>query len=505
MEAENKPDKEESARAHWMRAATAAMMQRIASGAVTGVEAEELLQSNRLAQEQHRLLNRYIFLCGVITRYEDKLNRRQQQYQQAHQPERRLCRRRRSSRRRSRQSPKRQSPRHSHIGVFALHLIPRRRQVALRRRIVHFKFCARRAPRGDDHARTRHPDRDEAPMAELRDDDYVNALSADVWLQLTKVVKRELPTADARAELLRLLEAFQVRVIDEHRQRMRDIQVHYEMLIQTLGEFARSYLVTGSKKREAGVRGSAARRWLRNASRRTGVYLAVQELARPHGQQTALFERLSLDTMVDAFCLGADQLGDAAASALYECLEQVHAELASALAVVSRRITWLVDTPSTHACWSGLVVQVDTCDYQADEEILQAPAHVACFARGRVRVVRDAEAAQAPFSCPLVRVRVARLLAQLLEEKHLRLDYWSSSYARRLILCDFCKYEVAAFNVEQDTLVPFGKSVNVPYTPGAFAERIHALRAELRQAELRQAELRQAEPRQAEPRASLPK
>ena len=96
------------------------------------------------------------------------------------------------------------------------------------------------------------------------------------------------------------------------------------------------------------------------------------------------------------------------------------------------------------------------------------------FATGRLRVVVDPNLQQTAYTCGLARVRVARLLAQLLRGGHLPLNRIDGAFARRVTAYEFAKYEQAAMRIEIDTLGPFGRAVRVAYAPGAVAAAIAA-------------------------------
>ena len=95
--------------------------------------------------------------------------------------------------------------------------------------------------------------------------------------------------------------------------------------------------------------------------------------------------------------------------------------------------------------------------------LLQAPGHLGVFAKGRLRLLAPAVTLNQPKYTELAGVRMARLLAALLQNGHLPLDKLGCDYANRIVVCEYCKYERAVLAIEAETLVPLGELVHVPY------------------------------------------
>lgn len=300
--------------------------------------------------------------------------------------------------------------------------------------------------------------------------EFANAMAADLWVQTTQLVDRETATTQARTRLLQLLDDFAARAVADERSRLRALHGHCACLRDACNDFGRRLLV-GRRRTEPDARRKTARHWLTSAGR-GGACLAVRVLVRRR-RSAAVFAQLDVGRMVAAFG-SLDTLDDRAAEELYDCMERTHNKLATAMTWEVRRIDWLTETPATHPCWSGVVIAADACDHNADERLLMAPSHMAGFATGRLRVVVDPALQQTAYTCGLTRVRVARLLAQLLRGGHLPLNRIDRAFARRVTAYEFAKYEQAAMRIEIDTLGPFGRAVRVAYAPGAVAAAIAA-------------------------------
>jgi len=88
----------------------------------------------------------------------------------------------------------------------------------------------------------------------------------------------------------------------------------------------------------------------------------------------------------------------------------------------------------------------------------QRPKHLR-----RRRVGGRAARFQSGRRAELAGVRLARVLAQLLQEGHLFLHRLGCDFANRIATCEYAKYELYIMRIESDTLVPFGELVGVPY------------------------------------------
>jgi hypothetical protein len=219
-------------------------------------------------------------------------------------------------------------------------------------------------------------------------------------------------------------------------------------------------MLKGKKAEEAEARRKVARGWLASASQ-NGARSAIHALS-------SRVSKFDTPCMISAF-RSTEHLDDDTAEALYSCMETAHEKLATAMTLEIRRLDWLLSAPSDSPCWSGVIIIPDSCDHESDERILTAPAHLAVFATGRLRVAADPRALQAAYQCGLATVRVARLLAQLLRNGHLPVDKLGLTFAKRVVVYEFAKYEQAAMRIEDETLVPFGKEVGVSYVPGAVS------------------------------------
>lgn len=298
--------------------------------------------------------------------------------------------------------------------------------------------------------------------------EFCNEMAADLWVLTTNIVDRKSTTAQARKNMIRILEDFSYRVIDEEIEGLRRLHIHLDCLRDACIGFGRRML-HGKKRIDVEARRRVARCWL-SISGREGVALSVYTLT-SHRRHAALFARLDIGRVVAAL-RSIEELTNEALEGVYECMQNAHTELAACLTVEIRRVDWLVRAPRDHACWSGVVVEYDRCDHAADERLLQAPSHLGSFATGRLRVVADPVLRLCVYSYGLTRVRLARVVIQLLRDSHLPLNLIGQSFARRITAYEYAKYEQAAMRIESDVLGPFGRTVNVPYIPGALLAAI---------------------------------
>ena len=418
----------------WLAVAMAAAAELAAT--LDADAAEGLLDEARIARENVAMLQRYTHLCALLTRYELlELN---------------------------------VGPPLVSFLRFPVHLLPSTMDKfvnGLQSSLVAFVHEVHHAAvtTSVDHLEP-SPERLGVGTAE-----YCNTIAADLWAQTVRVVRREAPEAQARARLQQLLTAFAGRAIDEERARLRELHAHCACLRAACADFGRRRL-RGKKEQAPDARRAAARRWLAWAVRGE-VGAAVRVLARRR-RQARLFEALDAGRLVATLGCGDRHVGDEAAEGLYQCMNGAHVELGTAMNWEVRRIEWLLAAPADHPCWSGLAVAADSCAHAPDERPLQAPAHMACFATGRLRVVADARLGTTAYTCGLALVRVARLLAQLLGDGHLPLHKLGRAFAQRTAVCDFAKYEAAARRVETDSLAPFGRRVGVAYAGGALGSAI---------------------------------
>jgi len=405
------------------------------------VEAEGLLDEARLARENVALLQRYTYMCALLTRYE-------------------LL-----------ELKAKEGPPLVSFLRFPVQLLTSTMDKfvdGLQSSLVAFVHEVHRAAVATnvDHLEP-GPERLGVGTAE-----FCNTMAADLWTQTVRVVRRETTEAQARARLQHLLHEAAARAIDGERDRMRQLHAHCGCLREACADFGRRRLRRGTKAQTAEARRAAARRWLAWAGRGQ-VGAAVRVLARRR-RQARLFATLDVGRLVAAFGNGG-QVGvedDQTAEGLYQCMEGAHVALGAAMAWEVRRIEWLLAAPADHPCWSGLAVATDSCAHAPDERLLQAPAHMACFATGRLRVVVDPRLETTAYTCGLALVRVARLLSQLLKDGHLPLHRLSRAHAQRTAVCEFAKYEAAARRVETEALAPFGRRVGVAYAGGALGSAI---------------------------------
>ncbi len=136
---------------------------------------------------------------------------------------------------------------------------------------------------------------------------------------------------------------------------------------------------------------------------------------------------------------------------VHELLTLTHVELAQALRWQQRRITWLKAANVANCAWCGVSLSTGV-----DGTLLHAPAHMRVFSsEERTRVLLDK--GDMPFAHYLSTVGVASLVIELLHSRRLQLHRVDAAYANRVMTYDFCKYETAARNILEDTVVPWAE------------------------------------------------
>jgi len=136
---------------------------------------------------------------------------------------------------------------------------------------------------------------------------------------------------------------------------------------------------------------------------------------------------------------------------VYELLALTHVELTQALRWQQARITYLKASNVAHCAWCGVALKTGV-----DGTLLHAPAHMRVFSSDeRVRLVLEKR--EVPFAHYLSTVTVANLVIELLHRRWLQLHRIDAAYANRVMTYDFCKYETAARNILEDTIVPWAE------------------------------------------------
>jgi hypothetical protein len=280
-------------------------------------------------------------------------------------------------------------------------------------------------------------------------------VAGDLFTQYQAVLQGSVSATQGLGTLLRLLDDFANRCVEEEKARLRSIYDCNTIMRDACLLFGRRLL--SERKSCAIAKQKVARAWLATVGHNIKDAL---EMCRPLLQK--------MNEMVSAV-ESSKYLDDDDAARLYSCMAANHDGLATSLALEMRRLNWLLSAPIDSPCWSGLVVVADSCDHAFDERILTPPSHLGAFATGRLRVSADPKSLHTAFSCGLATVRVARLLVHLLRDSHLPVDQLGVTFANRIVVYEFAKYEHATLRIEDETLVPFGELVSVPYKCGAVS------------------------------------
>ena len=315
-------------------------------------------------------------------------------------------------------------------------------------------------------------------MAEVVE--FVQTMAGALWSESRRVIDEESSEHEARTRMVRRCARFAKQCHDSHRKRIGSVRNHCHAVCTELDEFLSKRAL--SKRQLASehalqARAKVARQWTRGVVRR-GWALAFGIVWSQRGVREALERVSDSASAVDGFLAGLERArrddpedralwdDDDWASALYDQLAHLAAPLRDVAKSERDAIDALLDQDVEHRCWCSLDVVPDTPEAQVtacDSALLQAPGHMATFTRGRVRVAATHQHIFHHRRAELAGVRLARVLAQLLQEGHLFLHRLGCDFANRIATCEYAKYELYIMRIESDTLVPFGELVGVPY------------------------------------------
>ena len=313
-----------------------------------------LVERARFVREQVALLQRYAFMCTILSQYQNE--------QLSEQPP--------PEARRAADAPRGAPSRRLVPLRFPVQLTPKTRGYFLEGLATSLAAFINAVHHASVHTSVEflEPGPDRLVAAAGGAAEFANAMAADFWVHTTRLVDREISPSQAQTRLLQLLDDFATRAVADERARLRELHGHCACLRDACNAFAQRRVVESTRRRNSSSssrvvasaprrnsssnssasasaselevaqqqqqqqqqqqRGKAARLWLAHASR-GGACLAVRVLARRR-RQAAVFAQLDVGRMVAAFG-SLDPLGDRAAEALYDCMERTHAELAKAM------------------------------------------------------------------------------------------------------------------------------------------------------------------------------
>ena len=326
----------------------------------------------------------------------------------------------------------------------------------------------------------------DAIMAEVVE--FVQVMAGAMWSEMRRVIDDESTELEARKRLIRRCRRFATTSLEGHRKRLGSARNQCHAAVEELEVFCANRML--SKRQTASLdlkdatvalaaRAKPARQWVRGVLRR-GWGLAFERACARDNVRKRVQAKLGdetdakLATFLDALERARrDQPEDRAlwdcdvwASEVYLTLAEVAPVLRDVLQSELTELDWLLAEDVDRPCWCTLNAVVDTPAAAAgsvDGALLQAPAHMATFSQGRVRVVASPNVSLRLFHAELPSVRLASVLSQLLLQGHLFLHRIGCDYANRVVVCEYCKYERAIMRIEADTLVPFGAAIGVPY------------------------------------------
>ena len=321
-----------------------------------------------------------------------------------------------------------------------------------------------------------------APTAMAKLVAFVQSTAVGLWEETRAVINEECDEAEARARVVGRCEQFADACVREERARLGPARAECDAFACALRDFFNRRTLSERQLKRRGKGAGAAkagvvRTWLRGLVRR-GHGGALRTLLDRRAREirercscrltiTALrcldegFERVRRNTVEDCQVVDDDDW----AARLYDALQMMGNVLMYHATEEGDHLRWLEEQAMDARCWCTTAVVEDAPEVAMAADhvpLLQAPGHLAVFARGRLRL--HAQPDPATGRAELAGVRMARLLVALLREGHLPLDRLGCDYANRIVVCEYCKYERAVLSIEAETLVPFGQLVRVPYT-----------------------------------------
>jgi len=320
-----------------------------------------------------------------------------------------------------------------------------------------------------------------ADMAEVVE--FVQTMAGALWSESRRVIDDESSEHEARTRMLRRCARFARTCHESHCKQLGSTRNHCRAAWTELDEFCRNRAL--SKRQLASehsqkAQAKTARQWVRGVLRR-GWGLAFEIVCALGRVRAALHDAFGGDearARVSFFLDAVERArrDDPEDRALWdddEWAARVYARLAELAPVLQRAAAQacastdaLLARDVEDPCWCSLQAVLDTPEVEAtalDSGLLQAPGHMATFTRGRMRVVASCAYVSHGCRSELAGVRLARVLAQLLQEGHLFLHRLGCDFANRIATCEYAKYELYIMRIEADTLIPFGELVGIPY------------------------------------------
>ena len=170
---------------------------------------------------------------------------------------------------------------------------------------------------------------------------------------------------------------------------------------------------------------------------------------------------------------------DVDALALQAALRPHHVAVIKALTEQVEALDFLSSCCADNPRWNGL--EVCTTDHWVPTDplpapnlnmgMLRPPSHLGAFVNGPLAAkapdeFKEPQADIDPMPLAhyhLPEVRVAAMLVAALEGGHMQLELVSRDFLRRIATSEFVHYEHCTSRVVEETLVPFGRRVGIPY------------------------------------------
>lgn len=267
---------------------------------------------------------------------------------------------------------------------------------------------------------------------------FLARLANALTLESCRILDGRVPQREARRVCITYAEKLRLETVRDECRNMDSLYHACQVAINCLNRFNKEQARIG---KDVVPR---MRNFLRKVER-TGLRTEAQRLRQDRQARQAITKHV--DWMHD---LGRT-FDDERIGRVYELLSITHIELTQALRWQQRRIADLKAVNVANCAWCGVSLTTGM-----HGTLLHAPAHMRVFSSDeRVRLVLDK--GEVPFAHYLSTVAVANVVIDLLERRWLQLHRIDAAYANRVMTYDFCKYETAARNILEDTIVPWAE------------------------------------------------
>lgn len=321
-----------------------------------------------------------------------------------------------------------------------------------------------------------------SPVAMTKLVAFVNDAAAQLWDATQQAIDGSCSAEDGCARVVAFCEAFSSECIREQRVSLIAAKSDCDALASALRDFLDTRRLSERQLKKSRANGSTATlkhgiytKWLRGLLRRGhGGAIRLLRTRRRFAEAMRTSALHEDDRWIPETVQGIEEAfermsrnpeEDTLDHCQYDALCRVGNWLMSHAIAEGEELRWLEEQDEAASCWSSIHVVGDDPEVAMVDQapLLQAPGHLGVFTKGRLRVLATPNTLGDSAANELAGVRMARLLAALLRKGHLPLDRLGCDYANRIVVCEYCKYERAVLAIENETLVPLGDLLCVPY------------------------------------------